>query len=111
MSLDRHRYDKKKRSDGSKDSKKVKINLDDILSEWYKLKKNLKQLQEREDQIKKIVRVIMNNERSDKLKSDDYQVSKRTMNKTFLTKHDLPEELWNKYSKKKSIEALYLKRL
>lgn len=91
--------------------KNESFDLDTLFKEWYNLKKNLSKLQEREEDIKKMVNKIMKIEKTSKLEGDDFKVEKRYQKRKLISRKDLPEDIFDKYCKEKEIEILYLKKL
>ena len=45
----------------------------------------------------------------DTIRTDDYVVTKKSMSRNFLTKKDMPEEVWQKYSRNKVFDSYYIK--
>lgn len=95
----------------SEGKNKNQIDLDVLFKEWYIIKKKKSELEDREDEIKKIVNKILKMEKSNSLESDYYKVTNRTRKVKYVTKNDLPEDIFEKYHKVRSISALYLTKL
>lgn len=90
---------------------KVDEKLDKLLNEWSKIKHQTSQLEQREKKIKELVAEIMNENKSDTIYSENYKVTRRIQNKTHVSQQDVPQEIWEKYAKKSSFPAFYLKRV
>ena len=54
---------------------------------------------------------IMDHKNTDSLSSDKYVLSKKDMNKTSISKKDLPIEIWEKYSKESFYSAFYISKI
>ncbi len=84
--------------------------LEKLLSEWSKIKQQLSQLETKEKKMKQLVEDIMSDEKTNKLDSENYSVTKRIQKRSQVSQKDLPSDLWLKYSKTSEFSVLYLKR-
>ena len=102
-----------KRSSSMDSTKKDphKFDLETLFSEWNSLKKKKAELEDREEQIKKIIHKIMKIENTNSLESDNFKVSRKYQSREFLTKSNVPSDIWSKYSKKSEFPVLYLKKI
>ena len=53
---------------------------------------------------------LMNKENTDVIKSDKYILQRKEMNRTIIGKKDLPEDIWNRYSKELFYNAFYISK-
>ena len=91
-------------------SKYNRDDLEKLFKEWSKLKHDLSKMELREKEIKLLVSDIMEEEKTNILTTENYEVKKRTQNRTHLSQRDIPEDIWKKYAKVKEFSALYLKK-
>lgn len=84
--------------------------LEELFKEWKKVKKEISLLESREQEIKDVIKDLMKEVGSDKLKGINYYVEKKRQVRTTISKKDVPEDIWEKYSKDSTCEVLYLKR-
>ena len=87
------------------------FDLETIFSEWYSIKKKKSELEDREEEIKKIIHKILTKEKVEELESENFKVSRKSQTRRSVTKSDLPSDIYDKYSKSKKISILYLKRI
>lgn len=85
--------------------------LDELMRDWSKVKSKISELEEREKSIKDLITNIMNDNKSDILTTENYNVKRRYMEKSTISKKDVPNDIWEKYSKISKYSAMYLKRL
>lgn len=85
--------------------------LDELMRDWSKVKSKISELEEREKSIKDLITNIMNDNKSDTLTTENYNVKRRYMEKATISKKDVPNDIWEKYSKISKYSAMYLKRL
>ena len=83
-------------------------NLENTLSKWYESKKKLEILEEKIKKYKLILTKEINTKQTDKISTGDYTVTRRRNTRTYITKENLPEEIWKKYSTRCSYDALFL---
>lgn len=86
------------------------MQLEDILSKWNDAKKKITLLEEKIEKYKRCIEKEMNNKSVDKLESASYMIHRRRTTKTYLSKENVPVEVWNKYSSRTSFDTFYLKR-
>jgi hypothetical protein len=85
--------------------------LDKLLHEWYKIKAQVSLLEKREADIKELVTDLMNQQGRRMIQTQNFVVSKRTQKRSGISQRDVPEEIWNRYSKKIEYGVFSLKRL
>jgi hypothetical protein len=81
-----------------------------LLDKWYDAKQEIAILEKKIDKYKKAAENIMNESNSDVLSSSKYYLSRREMNKTTIGKKDLPEDIWNRFSKETFYNAFYISK-
>lgn len=84
--------------------------LEELFKEWKSIKKQISNLETREDEIKELIKDLMKEVRSDRLKGLSYVVEQKTQTRSTISKKDVPEDVWDKYSKTSTCKVLYLKR-
>jgi hypothetical protein len=84
--------------------------LDSILQKWDDAKKKLEILEEKIKKYKLAVTKEMNRKEVDKLSAGGYTVTRRRNTRTYITKDNLPAEIWKEYSTRCSYDALFLVR-
>lgn len=85
--------------------------LEELFKEWKSIKKQMSELETRETEIKDLIKDLMREVRSDRLKGLKYVVEQKSQSRTTMSKKDVPEDIWEKYSKTSTCKVLYLKRL
>ena len=73
-------------------------NLERLLSEWAKIKRQMSSLEQREADIKKFIADVMDERKKNILDTENFQVKRRLQKKTHVKKSDVPTDIWNKYS-------------
>lgn len=87
------------------------VNSSDIstlLEKWSEDKASLVEIEKRIEKYKRLANRIMNNQDTDKLSNTYYTLKRRELSRTTLTKQDVPNEIWKKYSRSVSYSAYYL---
>ena len=81
-----------------------------ILSKWNDAKKKLETLEHRISKYKLIITKEMNSKETDKISTSNYTVTRRRNTRTYVTRENLPEDIWKKYSTRCSFDALFLSK-
>lgn len=84
------------------------MNFGEILSEWYETKKKQEILEEKILKFKSMITKEMNIRNIDKISENNFIVSRRRISKSYVTKENIPKDLWDKYSIKCSYDAFFL---
>lgn len=84
--------------------------IENLLNKWYHSKQELSQLEKKIEKYKTIAENLMNKENTDVIKSDKYILQRKEMNRTTIGKKDLPEDIWNRYSKELFYNAFYISK-
>lgn len=84
--------------------------LETILSKWSDAKKKLETLEHRINKYKLRITKEMNSKDTDKISTSNYTVTRRRNTRTYVTRENLPEDIWKKYSTRCSFDALFLSK-
>lgn len=84
--------------------------LERILSKWDDAKKKLENIEQEISTYKLKVTKEMNSKDTDKISTDNYTVIRRRNTRAYVTKDNLPEDIWKKYSTRCSYDAFYISR-
>jgi len=84
--------------------------IENLLSKWYNAKQELFQLEKKIEKYKVLAENLMNKENIDVIKSEKYILQRKEMNRTTIGKKDLPEDIWNRYSKELFYNAFYISK-
>lgn len=84
--------------------------IENLLSKWYNAKQELFQLEKKIEKYKVLAENLMNKENIDVIKSEKYILQRKEMNRTSIGKKDLPEDIWNRYSKELFYNAFYISK-
>lgn len=74
------------------------MNIDELLENWWKWRTVKLEADKKLGKYKKKIEKIMERENSNKIQSGKYIVSKRKTHATRLSKQNVPENIWEKYS-------------
>ncbi len=87
----------------------MNIEIDELLKHWQTTKEEMTILEKKCDKYKKLAEKMMIEQGTNILSSRDYTLTRRTLARDMLAKNDVPSEVWEKYSRKVSYPAFYLK--
>lgn len=79
-----------------------------LLAKWSKDKVRLAKLEERIEKYKTLAGKIMDERDKDILSSDEHLLKRRTQTRSTISKNDVPNDVWNRYSRKVSFQSYYL---
>jgi hypothetical protein len=79
-----------------------------ILEKWYEAKKKIEDLEDRINEYKNKITKEMNTKNIDKIQTENFCVSRKRNTRSYLTKDNVPVDIWNKYSTRSSFDAFYL---
>jgi hypothetical protein len=74
------------------------MNIDELLENWWKWRTVKLEADKKLGKYKKKIEKIMERDNSNKIQSGKYIVSKRKTHATRLSKQNVPENIWEKYS-------------
>jgi effector-binding domain-containing protein len=86
------------------------MNIGETLHKWYKAKKKLELIEKKIDKYKAEITKEMNKTDRDELNGGGYSVSRRRNTRTYVTKENLPVQLWKEYCTQCSYDSFYLVR-
>lgn len=85
--------------------------IEDLLEKWHQAKQSISELETKCDKYKKLAEKILTTSGTSSISSSGYKLSKKNMSRETLAKKDVPNEVWNKYSRKVQYSAYYLTEL
>jgi len=74
------------------------MNVNELLENWWKYREIKLEAEKKLGKYKKKIEKIMERENSNKIQSSKYIVSKRKTHATRLSKQNVPEDIWERYS-------------
>lgn len=69
-----------------------------ILDEWYRIRKQIKILEEREKFIKYKIHMVMNDRNTNFLKTTYFNVTRDVVKRATMAKNNVPQNIWDNYS-------------
>lgn len=81
---------------------------DNILEKWFDAKQKIQILEERIERYKKIIGKRMDNQHVNKIKDGSYSVERRNISRKYISKENMPSDLWQRYAKQTSSDAYYI---
>ena len=82
--------------------------IDEILRKWDRAREQIKELEARIARYKKSMGEVMDAKETDVLQGDSLKLTRRYMARSYVSKKDLPPDIWERYSTRCSYEAFYL---
>ncbi len=95
----------------SKDSSVSDKQLEQLLMQWSKVKKDILELEEKEKKYKKLISNLMEDDNTDSLFSDTYVVKRRIQKRKTVSQKDLPVDIWERYAKQSEFPVFTLKKI
>lgn len=87
------------------------IDINSLIEKWSDTKKELSVIQAKLDKYKKTIHKIMDFYGKTNISNENNMIVRKNMSRTTITKRDLPEDIWEEYSKTINYSALYLKKI
>jgi hypothetical protein len=84
--------------------------MSNLLEHWAETKEKITQLEKDLEKYKRLAARIMSREDSNIIKNNFYTLKRRELFRETLSKQDVPDEIWRKYSKSHSYSAFYLSK-
>jgi len=84
--------------------------LENTLEKWHENKQKALYHQKKADKYRSQIETEMKKRNLDRLSTDKFVVDRKTINKTYMAKSNIPSNVWNEYATKCSYYAYYLKR-
>jgi hypothetical protein len=81
-----------------------------ILEKWYSIRKQIKELEEKEKFLKYKIHQIMNQRETNTLRSEYFFCERQVRQRTDVKKQTIPEEIWDQYSQTYEYPVLLLKK-
>ena len=78
------------------------------LEKWYEAKEKIAILEKKIERYKHIIQKEMKQQGTNKLSEHGYTVARRNMSRTYLSKDNVPSDIWNKYAIKTNSNAYYI---
>jgi hypothetical protein len=82
--------------------------INKLLEKWHDAKNEISELEKKCEKFKKYAEKIMNDKGDNEIFGDDYQLKRRNITKSTISKDDMPSELWDKYSRRITYKSYYL---
>lgn len=82
--------------------------IDDLITNFYETKLQLKELQQKEERYKKLIHRLLDITHTSQIKSRALQITKRVQRKRIMTKQDVPEDIWKQYSREIEVSMLFI---
>lgn len=77
--------------------------IDHIINKWNETKKEIKRLDEINEKYRMVIDKIMDTYETDKIKGTNLKISRYDIKRRFLTKENVPREIYDKYAIQKTI--------
>lgn len=85
--------------------------IDAIIERWDETRKEIKELEEKEKKYKKIITKIMDLTKADAIQGKDLKVTRRIQSRRFLSRANVPVEVYDQYSVVKDVTMMYIRAL
>lgn len=86
------------------------MNIDTVLEEWNNSKEKKSYYEKECEKYKEAVERYMNNKQISKITGKQYVVNRRNNTRTTLSKKDIPNDIWTKYSTRVNYNSYYISR-
>ena len=87
-----------------------KTDFEEVFKKYYEIYDEIKKLEKRQQRYKELIYDILESENTNKISSLNYIIEKKLIKSERINKSDIPNELWNKYSKKSMYNTLLVKK-
>ena len=84
------------------------MNIGETLRKWDDAKKKMEILDEKIKRYKNSIAKEMNKQNIDRLSEDGFTVTRRRNTRTYLTKDNVPSDIWKEYSTKCSFDSFFI---
>lgn len=82
--------------------------IDNLLASWAEAKEHIASLEQSIEKYKRLATKILHKNDTEKVTSDAFTLTRRTMSRRIISKNDVPKEIWARYSKPVECTAFYL---
>jgi hypothetical protein len=86
----------------------VDITIAEMIVRWNDAREKIDDLEKQIKKYKQIATKYMDDQGKNSIVLDDFVLKKRKITKRTISKKDVPENIWEKYSKETSYDAFYL---
>lgn len=86
------------------------MDINKILSKWYKYKQQQEELERKIKICREKVIKEMEHLHTDTISKNGYTVTKRRNTRTTISKESLPKDLWNQYSTRLTYDSYHLSK-
>lgn len=96
------------------DDEKVSINpieIDELITNYYETKLQLRELEAKEQRYKRLIHRLLDITQASQIKGRALEVSRRTQKRRHISKRDVPNDIWEQYSREMNVSMLFVKAL
>lgn len=86
----------------------MNIDVDALLDKWADARNTISVLEKRVENYKKVMKQYLARNNLTKYENDFFIVRQGTQNRSFVTKKNVPEDVWDMYAKPQKIDFLTL---
>lgn len=79
-----------------------------LLEKWYKAKQKIIENEKKCEKYKKLANKVLTNKGVNSISAGDYTLKRHDINRSTITKTDVPKEVWDRYSRQISYKSFYL---
>lgn len=87
------------------------MNIGETLRKWDEAKRKMEVLEEKVKKYKNIVSKEMNRKEVDRITADGFVVQRRRNTRSYLSKENVPSDIWKEYSTRLSYDAFFLSKV
>jgi len=85
------------------------MDINQFLQKWNETKQQISLLEQQLDKYKSIANKLMKEKNTMEIKTPTHTLKKRTQIKEYISKNDIPIQLWHQYKNKTSFDVFTLK--
>ena len=86
------------------------MSIENTLKKWDEARKKLEILEDKIKKYKNIVAQEMNKKEVERISAGGYTVTRRRNTRTYLSKENVPANIWKEYSTRTSFDAFFLNK-
>ena len=86
------------------------MDLDSILKKWDNSKAKMKKLEKNIEKYKKAIARLMRERNEKKIISRNYSIEKRSVTRRYVSRDNIPKDVWEKYSVSCTYDSYHLKK-
>jgi len=114
MSIRSSRSSRSSRSDNrsrsNRSSRVTDNDIENLLVQWARAKEEIAKQEKRIEKFKKLANRILDGQDEKSIRGDEYTLTRRDMSRTTITKHDVPDQIWEKYARPCTYQAYFLSK-